>query len=242
MLNNWHTDVVQYDVVLVNGTQTVANACKNQELFWAMRGGGGVFAIASKTYIKAHPAFQAVNVVVGQVTASSETAYKTMISTFVEHDQAYGSNFSSGIWEASYPSITLSFQKGFQTHETVVLANQSLQVFDFLKSIDGVTSTLAGYKFATWDAAYDAILEPMMDTASPVGVNVLDVSRIVPNTKRETTKGRTQLADFVLSLNATQPFIFQRGTLNCPFLCGGLNSFLTKISCRGWCHEQRGNG
>ncbi|PSR79577.1 hypothetical protein BD289DRAFT_415449, partial [Coniella lustricola] len=56
-------NVVQYDVVLTNGTITTANACQNPDLFWAMRGGGGVFAIATTTYIKAHPAFQAVNVI-----------------------------------------------------------------------------------------------------------------------------------------------------------------------------------
>ena len=48
-------DVLQFDVVLANGTQTSANACQNPDLFWAMRGGGGVFGVHTKVYIKAHP-------------------------------------------------------------------------------------------------------------------------------------------------------------------------------------------
>ncbi|KAH8898772.1 FAD-binding domain-containing protein, partial [Thozetella sp. PMI_491] len=56
-------NVVQYDVVLVDGTITTVNKCHNADLFWAMRGGGGVYAIVIKAYLKAHPAFQAVNVV-----------------------------------------------------------------------------------------------------------------------------------------------------------------------------------
>ncbi|KAA8641446.1 hypothetical protein EYZ11_002277 [Aspergillus tanneri] len=204
-------NVVQYDVVMVDGTIAVANECQNKDLFWAMRGGGGVFAISSTTYIKAHPAFQAVNVVVGQVSASSSEAYKRMISEFVQNDPKYGPQFSSGIWETSYPNITMSFHKGFQASETVVSGDQSLKAFDFLKSIDGVTANVQGFQFKTWAEAFEKVVGPLMEEGSAVGVNLLDLSRVVPNTLTSSKEGRQSIADFVSGLPKTQPFLFHRG-------------------------------
>lgn len=34
-------DVLQFQVVKANGKVVTANKCKNRDLFWALRGGGG---------------------------------------------------------------------------------------------------------------------------------------------------------------------------------------------------------
>jgi FAD/FMN-containing dehydrogenase len=48
-------NVVSYDVVLGNGTQVVANATSNPDLFWALKGGANNFGIVTKFTIKALP-------------------------------------------------------------------------------------------------------------------------------------------------------------------------------------------
>lgn len=48
-------NVVEMDVVTANGDKATANVCENQELFWALRGGGGGnFAIVTSIKYKLH--------------------------------------------------------------------------------------------------------------------------------------------------------------------------------------------
>jgi FAD/FMN-containing dehydrogenase len=49
--------VLRFDLVLPNGTKTYADACHNEDLFWALRGGGGgTFGIVTSVQYKLHPA------------------------------------------------------------------------------------------------------------------------------------------------------------------------------------------
>lgn len=48
--------VVEFDVVLANGTAVKADACTNPDLFWALRGGGGgTFGIVTHVQYRVHP-------------------------------------------------------------------------------------------------------------------------------------------------------------------------------------------
>ena len=48
--------VVNFRVVLTNGTAVDANACTNEDLFWALRGGGGgTFGVVTHIEYKLHP-------------------------------------------------------------------------------------------------------------------------------------------------------------------------------------------
>ncbi|KAI9035791.1 putative flavin-containing amine oxidasedehydrogenase [Aspergillus affinis] len=173
-------NVVQYDIVTVDGTISVANECENKDLFWAMRGGGGVFSVSTATYVKAPPAFEAVNVVVGQVSAADKS-YQKLISEFVQRDPEYVPGFSWGLWETTYPNLTIAFQKGFQSDETLLSAERSLGAFDFLNSIDNVTVNIQGLQFETWNQAFENVVGPIMEEGIAVGVNIMDISRVVPN-------------------------------------------------------------
>jgi len=49
--------VVDFTVVLANGTVVTADACSNPDLFWALRGGGGgTFGVVTHVHYKLHPA------------------------------------------------------------------------------------------------------------------------------------------------------------------------------------------
>jgi hypothetical protein len=47
-------DVLQYEVVTADGDIKIANECQNQDLFWAMRGGGGMYHHLLKLDLGAH--------------------------------------------------------------------------------------------------------------------------------------------------------------------------------------------
>lgn len=48
-------NMLSYDVVLGNGTQVVADATTNRDLFWALKGGANNFGVVTKFTIKALP-------------------------------------------------------------------------------------------------------------------------------------------------------------------------------------------
>ena len=50
--------VLEVDIVTADGELVTANACKNSDLFWAIRGGGGgTFGIVTRMVHKAHEPF-----------------------------------------------------------------------------------------------------------------------------------------------------------------------------------------
>lgn len=49
-------NVLRFEAVLANGTSLTASACENEDLFWALRGGGGgTFAVVTSCTYAAHP-------------------------------------------------------------------------------------------------------------------------------------------------------------------------------------------
>lgn len=75
--------MVNYELVLANGTITNANSTHNPSLFWALKGGGNAFAIVTKFTMKTFP--------MGQVwggirtyTADKHTALLAAVANFTE--------------------------------------------------------------------------------------------------------------------------------------------------------------
>jgi FAD/FMN-containing dehydrogenase len=65
-------NVLEVETVLPNGTYITANRCQNQEIFFALRGGGAhAFGINMKVTAKAHPELKSrVSFVSSQFTIS----------------------------------------------------------------------------------------------------------------------------------------------------------------------------
>src|ERR1051326_5271225 len=48
-------NLLSVDIVLADGSYVTANDCRNQDLFWAVRGGGGNFGVVTSFTFRLHP-------------------------------------------------------------------------------------------------------------------------------------------------------------------------------------------
>ena len=76
--------ILQATVVTANGKILVANQCQNQNLFWAIRGGGGsTFGVVSSLTLLAHPLPKHFGVLRGTITAKDSAAYHALVRHFL---------------------------------------------------------------------------------------------------------------------------------------------------------------
>jgi FAD/FMN-containing dehydrogenase len=76
--------LLEAEIVNSNGEVRIANACNNPELFWALKGGGGgSFGVVTRVTLKTHPLPEFFGGVFASVKASSDDAYRRLLSRFV---------------------------------------------------------------------------------------------------------------------------------------------------------------
>ncbi|KAG8728019.1 hypothetical protein FRC11_011944, partial [Ceratobasidium sp. 423] len=76
-------NVLEYTVVKADGIIVTANSCQNEDLFWALRGGGGsTYGVTLDVTYKTHPPLQSVVVVAMQVNATSPQQMTDMTAAF----------------------------------------------------------------------------------------------------------------------------------------------------------------
>lgn len=77
--------VLEFDVVTADGQRQVVNACKNQDLFWALRGGGGQsFAIVISAVLRTFPSPSIVSSIYS-ISATNEMRYTALIRDFIRY-------------------------------------------------------------------------------------------------------------------------------------------------------------
>jgi FAD/FMN-containing dehydrogenase len=103
------------EVVTADGKIRTVNACKDPELFWALKGGGGgTFGVVGNLTLRVHELPEFLGGVILQITASSDDAFRRLVRYFVDfyHDQLFnhhwgeqvyiGSNNALGVGMVSY--------------------------------------------------------------------------------------------------------------------------------------------
>lgn len=76
--------ILQVEVVTANGAVVIANQCQNQDLFWAIRGGGaGTFGVVTKMTLKLHPLPKSFGIYQGTIRAKNDEAYKKLLQQFL---------------------------------------------------------------------------------------------------------------------------------------------------------------
>jgi FAD/FMN-containing dehydrogenase len=74
------SNMLEAEVVTADGRIVVANACQNQDLFWALRGGGGgTFGVVTQVTLRTHPLPNFFGSASGKIGAKTELAFKELV-------------------------------------------------------------------------------------------------------------------------------------------------------------------
>jgi hypothetical protein len=88
--------VLEFEVIIANGDIVIANECQNQDLYWALKGGGGsTFGVVSKIVYMTHPSSITSGIVSGEIKANSDAAFLKIISKLMN---VYKNNFVNAHW------------------------------------------------------------------------------------------------------------------------------------------------
>ena len=143
-------NVIDFDVVLPNGTLAHVDACENPDLFWALRGGGGgTFGVVTNVHYQLHPVEPIKNVYMS-ITWEDNDSFGELVQSWwdfwVENSQTLSNNWG-GYWTLSsailYHTGELSGGDAFVTAITAWKDDQSRS--------DLITVTETDY-ISYWDA------------------------------------------------------------------------------------------
>jgi FAD/FMN-containing dehydrogenase len=103
-------NVVEVEVVTADGEILVANEDQHEDLFWALRGGGGgTFGVVTKMTFRTHEMPETFGAAIGTITANSDADYRRLIRAFVDFLPGYLDNEHWGEQVRLAPDNTMEF-------------------------------------------------------------------------------------------------------------------------------------
>lgn len=89
-------NMLEAEIVTADGRLLIANDCQNQDLFWALRGGGGgTFGIVTKVTLKTHALPNYFGIMNGKIRAKSDASFKELLEHFINF---YYANLNNEHW------------------------------------------------------------------------------------------------------------------------------------------------
>src|SRR5262249_45291764 len=78
------SNMLEARIVTAAGRLRVGNACPSQDLFWALRGGGGgTFGVVTQATLRTHPLPTHLGFVLGSISAKSDAAFAELLEHVV---------------------------------------------------------------------------------------------------------------------------------------------------------------
>ena len=167
-------NVLEFTIVTADGCHVVANAYKNQDLFWALRGGGGgTWGVVTSVSYKTHPStpFSGAVLTVDSTNPDSTQKLLTEIIRLTPSlvEQGFGGYGNGSAYGFSLivvsPNVTLE--------QTIAIFSP---LFEFAHSQPGLSVTNATIPFPDFSSFY----ELMSDMDGDVGVPTQLSSWLLP--------------------------------------------------------------
>ncbi|KAJ6497792.1 hypothetical protein C8R45DRAFT_984262 [Mycena sanguinolenta] len=186
-------NVLQFILVDASGSEVVANAYRNPDLFWSLRGGGGgTFGVVTEVVQKTHPAFHNILGATLTVSASSPTELENVLKVYLDVQPSLDDAhwwLTTAVQQTSFilqaalftppPGANLT-QVAYQAFQSVILAAQNLTI----------PPAFVVQEFPNFLALHDAFFP----STAPAGSPGVLASRLIPRHVFENTTATALLA------------------------------------------------
>ncbi|KAH8168108.1 hypothetical protein CIB48_g159 [Xylaria polymorpha] len=176
--------VLQYEVVTPDGVRRIANSCQNQDLFWALRGGGGAtFGVVLSSTSRVEPKLPLSAAFISlpsNASAQTQAVWLDLLvnSTIKWADEGWGGFLGSGVSFVATPLLSLAEAKASMA--TLV---------SFAEANGGSAIVEADPDF------YSVYTKYAVPTAQSGGSAIFSHNWLIPSQAYATQKGRKQLRD-----------------------------------------------
>lgn len=177
-------NVLQATVVTTSGDILVANDCRNPDLFWAIRGGGGgTFGVVTELTVKAHTMPQTSTWTISIVKATSSTsAWWRLMADLHAHLPGLKAGGFQGYYSVTGPhsSSAVSFAGTFNLYDKPNGTAESL-VQPILSILEEANGTAVYSSSITWSSTWIEFFDAhSVDEVGSAGVGgVTSTSRLL---------------------------------------------------------------
>ncbi|KAG6826997.1 hypothetical protein H0H92_013612 [Tricholoma furcatifolium] len=190
--------VLQYKVVTPDGQFRVVNECQNEDLFYALRGGGGgTFGVVLEATILASPrvTLQAAIVSFPPATSRTQELWNILTENGLKWaDEGWGGFSTSG--------VAILINPGLDKDATAKSMEPLIQFGKRLQS-EGVEGSQAIItEFPSWGAFFNTFTR---EHVAVVGSSLALASRLISKTNLETPSNRSALVSGLLAADAATP-------------------------------------
>ncbi|KAF9965083.1 hypothetical protein BGZ70_005430 [Mortierella alpina] len=194
-------NVLQYKVVTADGALKVANAFQNQDLFWALRGGGGgTFGVVVEATYKTHPEFDSILLATIVVVLGDEKDLSELTRRWFALLNDLSEGGWSGVTRIQSRSISMIYEVPNQDKE---FARTALAPFvDYVQALNNTAIIILTHTFPSLWTAFEATVgSPLVRYIKTSGTNVRLSSRLIPQEHLQTLERSNELADAVMDAN-----------------------------------------
>lgn len=189
-------NVIQFSVVISDGTFLTVNSHQHSDLFWALRGGGGgTYGVVTSVTYKTYPSIP-VTLILIETNFSTPQVAQDVVTEFVNTslvlaDAGWGGyvGFDETFFELTFLAPNVS-----QDNATAVLS-------PFISFVNTSTAGQTIIEFIPFDSFYDAYIATYSGSGQ-VGTNTEVSTRLIPRTVVE--KDPARVAQTLLSIEFVQ--------------------------------------
>ncbi|KAJ3504745.1 hypothetical protein NLJ89_g7778 [Agrocybe chaxingu] len=211
---------LQYKVVTPDGVARIANACQNEDLFWALRGGGGgTFGVVLEAtmMVSQVESYRVANI----NWPPTAPNLKQVLEIFLNN----ATNFALQGW-GGYVTITTGNIILMTPRLNLKEAQESMHpLVELTTQLGGVSTVTEVPTFLSW---FDNYVRGMAGAQALVGLPIAMASRLVPQKNHATPEGRTELLEALSSAFGLS--VFSQIHFTSPYGFTGSNGSDTSVN------------
>ncbi|KAJ3862754.1 hypothetical protein EV359DRAFT_44538 [Lentinula novae-zelandiae] len=193
---------LQFKVVTPDGQYRVANACQNQDLFFALRGGGGgTFGVVLESTVLASPRVTLQVVMVTFDSTTDTTITRELWNTMTANALQWAEDGWGGI---ATTNVAIYINPILGPAEAAKSMNPLIEFGQKLQSNQVEGAQLISTSFESWGTFFNWFAA---DNVAITGVSLALVSRLIPKANFATAESQAELVEGLLNTTVITPRI-----------------------------------